>query len=109
MITNNRKHFSRQEVFMTKIAVISLILVLFLPALICAEQLTEQVKVAGPFIPAAAPIASRAFSTPIQNFAGSTSTSSPPDNTGDVGPNHFVQATNDASSTSNSPVSLWRQ
>ncbi|MEJ5166426.1 MAG: hypothetical protein WHV67_05295 [Thermoanaerobaculia bacterium] len=36
----------------------------------------------------------KAFSTPIINVNGYTSPSSPPDTTGDVGPNHFLQATN---------------
>lgn len=36
----------------------------------------------------------KAFSTPIINVSGYTSPSSPPDTTGDVGPNHFLQATN---------------
>ncbi len=34
------------------------------------------------------------FDTPILNFAGVTSPASPPDATGDVGPNHFVQGDN---------------
>ncbi|HPR65213.1 MAG TPA: proprotein convertase P-domain-containing protein [Thermoanaerobaculia bacterium] len=34
------------------------------------------------------------FDTLLQNFAGYTSSSSPPDTTGDVGPNHFVQGSN---------------
>jgi len=36
----------------------------------------------------------KAFSTPIINVNGYTSPSSPPDTTGDVGRNHFLQATN---------------
>ncbi len=36
----------------------------------------------------------KAFSTPIVNVSGYTSPSSPPDTTGDVGLNHFLQATN---------------
>ena len=35
-----------------------------------------------------------AFGTPFVNFAGVTSTSSPPDCTGDVGPNQFLQGDN---------------
>ncbi|HPS77444.1 MAG TPA: hypothetical protein PLS53_04750 [Thermoanaerobaculaceae bacterium] len=46
--------------------------------------------------PAPAP---EAFSTLIHNFAGQTSTSSPPDTTGDVGLNHFVQGVNQSVST----------
>jgi hypothetical protein len=40
-----------------------------------------------------------AFGTPLKNFAGQTSSSSPPDTVGDVGPNHFVQAVNQSVST----------
>src|SRR5262245_28582860 len=40
-----------------------------------------------------------AFSSPLFNFAGQQSSSSPPDTVGDVGPNHFVQAVNQAVST----------
>jgi len=48
------------------------------------------------FAPAASP---DALSTLIKNFAGQTSTSSPPDTTGDVGPNHFLQGVNQSVST----------
>ena len=41
----------------------------------------------------------RAFGTTIVNVAGYSSTSSPPDDTGDVGLNHFLQGTNQANST----------
>ncbi len=41
----------------------------------------------------------KAFSTTIANFEGFESGSSPPDDTGDVGPNHFVQGINSANST----------
>jgi PKD repeat protein/subtilisin-like proprotein convertase family protein len=34
------------------------------------------------------------FTTPILNFAGVQDNSSPPDDTGDVGPNHFLQGDN---------------
>jgi GEVED domain len=34
------------------------------------------------------------FGTPILNFAGVQDNSSPPDDTGDVGPNHYLQADN---------------
>ena len=34
------------------------------------------------------------FGTPILNFGGVQSSSSPPDDTGDVGPNHFLQGDN---------------
>jgi len=37
---------------------------------------------------------SRVFSTPIVNVSGWQSSSSPPDTTGDVGPNHFLQGIN---------------
>ena len=40
-----------------------------------------------------------AFSTLIHNFAGQTSSQSPPDTTGDVGVNYFVQAVNQSVST----------
>lgn len=40
-----------------------------------------------------------ALSNLIHNFAGQTSSSSPPDTTGDVGPNHFVQGVNQSVST----------
>jgi hypothetical protein len=39
------------------------------------------------------------FSTLIHNYAGQTSGASPPDDTGDVGLNHFVQAVNQSVST----------
>ncbi len=46
------------------------------------------------------PVASPdALSTLIKNFAGQTSSSSPPDTTGDVGPNHFLQGVNQSVST----------
>jgi hypothetical protein len=35
-----------------------------------------------------------AFGTPTVNFAGYTSSASPPDDTGDVGPNHYIQGDN---------------
>ena len=35
-----------------------------------------------------------AFGTPILNFGGIQSSSSPPDDTGDVGPNHYLQGDN---------------
>ncbi len=44
--------------------------------------------------PAPDPPQALAFGTPILNFAGYQSSSSPPDTTGDVGPNHFVQGSN---------------
>jgi hypothetical protein len=34
------------------------------------------------------------FATPIRNFEGQSTMRSPPDTTGDVGPNHYVQAVN---------------
>jgi hypothetical protein len=40
-----------------------------------------------------------AFGTPIVNFAGQSSSSSPPDTNGDVGPNHYVQGINLSVST----------
>jgi hypothetical protein len=40
-----------------------------------------------------------AFGVPVHNFAGQTSTASPPDTVGDVGPNHYVQAVNQSVST----------
>jgi len=40
-----------------------------------------------------------AFSTLIHNYAGQTSSSSPPDTNGDVGPNHFLQGVNQSVST----------
>ncbi|HEX4826065.1 MAG TPA: hypothetical protein VFV19_17335 [Candidatus Polarisedimenticolaceae bacterium] len=40
-----------------------------------------------------------AFSSPLLNFAGQTSSASPPDTVGDVGPNHYVQAVNQSVST----------
>jgi hypothetical protein len=40
-----------------------------------------------------------AFGSPVHNYAGQTSASSPPDTIGDVGPNHFVQAVNQSVST----------
>ena len=43
--------------------------------------------------------ASDGFSTPVHNYAGQTSVASPPDCTGDVGPNHYVQTTNQSVST----------
>ncbi len=39
------------------------------------------------------------FSTPIHNYSGQTSSSSPPDCTGDVGPTYFLQAVNQSVST----------
>ena len=39
------------------------------------------------------------FGTLVHDFTGQTSSSSPPDTTGDVGPNHFVQAINASVST----------
>ncbi|HNT18755.1 MAG TPA: proprotein convertase P-domain-containing protein, partial [Acidobacteriota bacterium] len=45
-----------------------------------------------------------AFNTPIMNFAGYTSSSSPPDDTGDVGPDHFVQGDN---SSQTSIITVW--
>ena len=40
-----------------------------------------------------------AFRHPVYNYAGQTSTASPPDTNGDVGPNHYVQAVNQSVST----------
>lgn len=40
-----------------------------------------------------------AFSTLIHNYAGQSSTSSPPDTTGDVGPTYYLQATNQSVSS----------
>ena len=39
------------------------------------------------------------FQTPIHNYVGQTSGVSPPDTTGDVGPNHYVQSINQSVST----------
>jgi len=39
------------------------------------------------------------FSTLIHNYAGQSSNVSPPDDTGDVGPNHYIQITNQSTST----------
>ncbi|MEP7013382.1 MAG: hypothetical protein ABJC13_23930 [Acidobacteriota bacterium] len=36
----------------------------------------------------------RAFTTPLTNFAGLTTNANPPDATGDVGPDHFIQVLN---------------
>ena len=56
------------------------------------DPLLEVQRLAGPRQP-------DAFSTLIHNFAGQPSSQSPPDTTGDVGINYFVQATNQAVST----------
>jgi hypothetical protein len=45
------------------------------------------------------PRAPDAFGTPLHNYAGQTSISSPPDTVGDVGLTYFVQAVNQARST----------
>ena len=42
---------------------------------------------------------SEAFSTLIHNYAGQSSTTSPPDTVGDVGPTFFIQGTNQSVST----------
>lgn len=42
---------------------------------------------------------SESFATLIHNYAGQSSTVSPPDTTGDVGPTYFLQATNQSVST----------
>jgi hypothetical protein len=47
----------------------------------------------------AAPLQPDGFGTLIHNYAGQTSSQSPPDTTGDVGLTYFVQATNQAVST----------
>ncbi len=39
------------------------------------------------------------FNTPLHNFAGMDSTSSPPDTNGDVGPTYYLQGTNQSVST----------
>ncbi|HEV7669326.1 MAG TPA: hypothetical protein VGS22_12435 [Thermoanaerobaculia bacterium] len=38
----------------------------------------------------------RAFTSPLVNFAGMTTGAQPPDTTGDVGPNHYIQVVNGA-------------
>ncbi len=45
------------------------------------------------------PVVSDAFATPVHNYAGQTSTVSPPDTNGDVGLTDFVQAVNQSVST----------
>jgi hypothetical protein len=56
------------------------------------DPLYEIQRLAGPRSP-------DAFSTPIHNFAGQTSSQSPPDTSGDVGINYFVQSANQSVST----------
>ncbi len=48
-----------------------------------------------------------AFSTPLLNVPGMTSPSSPPDDTGDVGLNHFLQGINGSGAFTNSTVRVY--
>jgi hypothetical protein len=56
------------------------------------DPLLDQNRTAGPAQP-------DSFSTLIHSYAGQSSTVSPPDTTGDVGPTYFLQATNQTVST----------
>jgi PKD repeat protein len=49
------------------------------------------------------------FGTPILNFSGATSPSSPPDTTGDVGFGHFLQAINGTGSIGTSSVRIFNK
>ena len=55
-------------------------------------------------VPAPAP---DAFSTPLHTYTGMTSPSSPPDDTGDVGPTHFLQGINSSGAYSTSTVGVF--